>query len=268
MQIKKQLITPNLAKTYLESNLNNRRISQPVLFRYIDDMKMGRWKEDTGESIKISKDGRVLDGQHRLQAIVKSGCSIYLHVASDLDESVFDVLDTGKKRNATDCFLVAGVKQNNTIPSIITQFNLLQEGRKKGTQINMRATNAELLEQYCKDELFWQEIAKSAHAWYCSFAKILTPSFIGGFYAHFHKVNSAKAESFMNQLCNGIDIENQTISLLRNKLMQDKMSPRKMPPTLKMALIIKTWNHFIDGIEVKILKFDSVRDDFPIAKAK
>lgn len=265
LEIKKQLITPSIAKELIERNTFNRKVSQPIVMRYADDMKNGKWKENTGETMKIAKTGGILDGQHRLLAIIKSNCSIYFHIAYNLDDNVFDVLDTGKSRNASDCFTVAGVKLSNTIPSIIAHYNLLNEGKKRGQQVNSKSTNADLLLQYREDEMFWQNIAKSAHNWYSAFAKILPPSYIGGFYAHFYKLNPSKAEMFMNQLCTGSDISNQTINLLRNKLMQDKMSPRKMPPTLKMALIIKTWNHYINGNHVKILKFDSVRDEFPTA---
>jgi hypothetical protein len=59
-----------------------------------------KWKQDTGECIKISKTGRILDGQHRLKAVILSNCSIYFYVATNIDDSVFDVLDTGKARNS------------------------------------------------------------------------------------------------------------------------------------------------------------------------
>ena len=265
VKIKTQLITPSIAKSLLERNVSNRRINEGRLLAYTKDMINGKWKEGTAEPIKISKTGIILDGQHRLLAIVKSNCSILCHVAENLEDAVFDVLDTGKSRNASDCFNVAGVKMSNTLPSIIAHYNLLQEGKKVGQQRSGKATNAELLDQYYEDELFWQNVGRTTTNWYIAFAKILTPSMIGGFYAHLYKINPIKAELFMSQLCTGSDINNQTINLLRTKLMQDKMSPRKMPPTLKMALIIKTWNNFINGTEVKILKFDTVRDDFPTA---
>ena len=41
--------------------------------------------------IKISKSGTILDGQHRLMAIIKANKGIWLHLATELDESIFDV---------------------------------------------------------------------------------------------------------------------------------------------------------------------------------
>lgn len=265
VKITRQLVTPAIAKRYLESNVSNRRISKPLLQRYVNEMKSGKWKEDTFELIKISKTGRILDGQHRLQAVVESNRPISFHVAHGIDESVFDVLDTGKSRNATDCFMVAGVKRNNLIPSIIAHYNLLEKGKKPGQQINNKSSNAELLRQYYKDEKLWQDVAKAAYCWYNAFAKVLPPSWIGGTYAYYYNLNPNKAIVFMNQLCTGLDISNNTISSLRNRLIKDKLSQRKMLPNLKMALITKAWNHFINDKQVNVLKYTASIEDFPIA---
>jgi hypothetical protein len=75
-----------------------------VVNRYAQDILAGRWKEDTGEVIKVSKSGIVLDGQHRLYAIVKANTPIFLHIAYGIDDSVSDVLDTGSVRSASDVF--------------------------------------------------------------------------------------------------------------------------------------------------------------------
>jgi hypothetical protein len=268
IQFNKILITPAKAKEYLEANVDNRRIKKPVVLKYAKDIIEERWIEDTGETIKIATTGRILDGQHRLHAIIKANKSIYCHVSTGLDESVFKVIDTGSTRNATDVFKIEGIKNENSLPSIISFYNLLEQGKKhKGFHVHEKSTNAMLLEQYYEDENFWQSVSKNSYNWYISFAKILTPSFIGGFYAHFYKLNSDKANLFMTQLATGINIENDTISILRNKLMIDKMSIKKMPQTLKMALVIKTWNSYINGSKLKQLKYDSTREQFPKAVA-
>jgi hypothetical protein len=265
LQFTKELITPEVAKSYLQANIANRRVRLPVVLRYANDIINNRWKEDTAELIKISKTGVVLDGQHRLYAIIKANKPVFMHVAKNLDDSVFDILDTGSTRNASDIFRIKQVKNDTTIPSIIAMYNTLCQYRTYNPDKNNKSTNSMLLEQYYKDEAFWQSVAQKARVWYLTFAKILTPSYIGGFYSFFYKLNKPKAEKFFTELATGIDVSNKTVNLLRNKLMQDKMSPRKMNATLKMALIIKTWNCYIKGKELTILKHDSERDEFPRA---
>ena len=131
MNIAKKLITPSYAKQLLESNTKNRSVNEIIVNRYAKDIMEGNWKEDTGEAIKISKTNVVLDGQHRLYAIVKANTSAYLHIITDLDDSVFDVLDTGKPRSAVDVFKIQGIKHENTIPSIIIRYKTLKKGRVK-----------------------------------------------------------------------------------------------------------------------------------------
>jgi hypothetical protein len=96
-----------------------------------------------------------------------------------------------------------------------------------------------------------------------NFAKILQPSYFGGFYALFSELDPETAFSFFEQLATGLGITNSSVNLLRNKLIQDRTSLRKMPPALKIALIIKTWNFFVKGQSPKILKFNPIAEEYP-----
>jgi hypothetical protein len=267
VEFKKVLITPTYAKQLLEANIANRRVKEPVVMQYSKDIIEGRWKEDTGEVIKIFKSGKVGDGQHRLLAIIKANKPVYMHIATNVDDEVFDVLDTGSGRNSSDAFRIMGIKNENKLPSIIQFYNLLLSGKRVYSQKGTKPTNTVLLDQYYSNEKLWQEISSRSFTWYIKFAKILPPSYFGGFYAFFLELNSAKAEEFMEQLSTGINITNPSINLLRNKLMQDKLAMRKMPATTKIALIIKTWNLFVKNQTVQLLKFDNFKEAFPIATA-
>lgn len=266
LQIVKQLVTPEIAAQYLEKNTNNRNISDSYLTRYVKNMKDGKWKEDTGELIKISKTGVILDGQHRLMAVVKSGCSIYFHIAYNIDDVVFDVIDTGKPRNPGDCFLLAGVENYNAVSAIIAYYNLLNENKKVKAQKSNRATNSDLLSQYYENPEMWQNSFRVSNRLYRSFSKILSCAYIGGFYAYLRKIDEEKSLSFLTQLCTGKNIEINVINSLRDKLIQDKISTIKMPPAYKSALIIKTWNFYFSGTDSKFIKFNPNVESYPVAK--
>jgi hypothetical protein len=267
LEFKKELITPSRAKELLEANINNRRVRQDVVNRYAQDILAGRWKEDTGEVIKISKSGIILDGQHRLFAIAKANIPIFLHIAYGVDDSVSDVLDTGSVRNASDVFKLNGIVNNGTIPGIIQFYNMVKNDRF-GWHKNTTLTNAEILNKYYENEILWQEVFRASQRWYMSFAKILPRSIIGGFYSRFRQIDSELAEQFMNELCAGINTSNDTIRLLKDKLIKDKMSNKKLSTTLKMIFIIKTWNCFIQGIEIKRLSFDYEKESYPKISSK
>ena len=127
----------------------------------------------------------------------------------------------------------------------------------------MRLTNAQLLKKYYENEILWQDICKKSHNWYLSFAKILAKSFIGGFYSMFKEIDPELAEQFMEELCTGINVSNDTMLLLRNRFMQDKMSQKKISPAIKTIFMIKAWNCIVKGIVLKKLAFDSERESYP-----
>jgi len=264
MKITKQLITPAIAEAYLDRNEKNRNVSIISVRKYANDMAIGAWKENTYEFIKIGKSGRVLDGQHRLLAIVMANVPVVMHVAFDVDESVFDVLDTGKYRSAGDVFTIEGVKNAKTLSGIMIIYKSLLDN-KKTRDGNRRPTNAELLAIYRNDVIFWDGVTTKARAWYMAFSGVLSPSTIGGFYALFTHYRDDVAHKFMDQLCTGKEITNNTLYLLRNKLIADKVSNLKMKQSYRNALIIKAWNFFVRNKSVKSLQYDEIREDFPIA---
>lgn len=85
------LITPSIAETFLASRVANRNISNLQVSKYADDMKSGKW-EITHQGIAINSQGALVDGQHRLSAVIKSECSVYMWVAFGVDSKTFDQL--------------------------------------------------------------------------------------------------------------------------------------------------------------------------------
>lgn len=63
-------ITPELARQLLSNNKINRKIKPTIVERYAEQMEAGEWKF-TGDTIKVDGEGMLLDGQHRLLAIIK-----------------------------------------------------------------------------------------------------------------------------------------------------------------------------------------------------
>lgn len=263
-----KLITPDIARQYLSLNKNNRRVREAKVAQYVKDMLSGNWREDTAECIKLSKEGNVLDGQHRFRAIVKSGVSIKMHVATGLDESVFSVLDTGKSRNAGDVFTIDNAKNATVIPSIIAFYNQVNSGYKSHEKESTKPTNFMLLEMYRSDTEFWDMVSRKALAFYDDFSRILPPSFIGGLYAVFYKKRPDITDIFFIQLCQGAMITNPTIGVLRNRYIQDKMSLRKLPRVVKLAIALKGWNCYVTGKTLKVVKFDSANEELPTILTK
>ena len=267
MEINRILVTPIIANNYLQGNTISRNLKANVVAHYAQQMSKKEWKEDTGETIKISKNGIVLDGQHRLHAIVKSNTNLHFHVFKELEDEVFDVLDTGRKRSAGDVFYIKEISNSNIIPSQIQLYTILKDNgiSSKTAGFALHGTSANLLKLYNERSLFWDETAKQSLIWHTNFLKIIPPSVIGGIYGLLCDKNVEQAKSFMNQLCSGLNLTNDCIGLLRTKLIQDKVSNTKYSEDFKNALVIKTWNHFRNNDKVSLIKFSPNKEKFPIA---
>lgn len=121
MEAKFVSITPKMAKQFLAKNTNNyRKMSEHTVKAYQAEMESGNWKEN-GDSIKFNESGFLVDGQHRLTAIVRSGCTIPMLVVTGISDQV-NTYDIGKGRTATDIAIAdgleAGAANNVTVGSV------------------------------------------------------------------------------------------------------------------------------------------------------
>lgn len=260
MEIKYLKITPETAKKYLKNNDKNRKVRRKIVERYATDMLEGRWKEGTGDTMKISIRGILLDGQHRLLALIKANKSFYFHVAFDVNEQVMDVLDTGAARIAADSLYIEGIASANSKAAIIKYYRNLKADYA-GTK-HLTHTNQEILNDYAAHMDFWDETQKQATAWYLSLGRIVTTTFIGAFYAVFHDIDQNAAFQFFDILANGNGNE-PMINLLRSKLINNKVSQKKIPEKVRNALLCKTWNMWRKGEKTQFLRYNAESDNFP-----
>lgn len=92
------LVTPKQADTWLKNQGKNRKPS-PTHVRYLaNEIKSGRWRL-THQGIAFGDDGRLLDGQHRLAAIIESGIATNMMVSYEVPIGEFAILDRGMPRN-------------------------------------------------------------------------------------------------------------------------------------------------------------------------
>ena len=93
-------ITPSIASEYLRKNTPfNRSIRSKRVETYADEMRRGGWKLN-GESICFNKKGELVDGQHRLLAIIKAGVPIETTVIRGIENDVV-LFDRGGNRTET-----------------------------------------------------------------------------------------------------------------------------------------------------------------------
>jgi len=95
-------VTPELAKKWLSANAEGQRaIRKNTVETYAGDMLRGAWKL-LPQMIIFDENGKLVDGQHRLSAVVKADVSVRFWVAAAPGVSVHDALDRGTSRTIGD----------------------------------------------------------------------------------------------------------------------------------------------------------------------
>src|ERR1700756_4533070 len=135
-----ETITPAQAAEWLKGNTVNRRLVLHHVERLASEMLAGEWGVTRG-FIKVNGD-RLLDGQHRLQAIVQSGVSIQSFVARNVELEAFPVLDTGRIRAGGDVLSAHGYR--NVFITASTARMIWYFERKIGS-LNGTITNSAIL---------------------------------------------------------------------------------------------------------------------------
>lgn len=101
------MMTPAKAKALLEQNAEyNRDLRPSTVSGLADAIRRNEWIV-SHQGIGVSKSGVVIDGQHRLSAIVEAGVTVPILVTTGLDDDAFKVIDIGLKRSNADVLNVS-----------------------------------------------------------------------------------------------------------------------------------------------------------------
>lgn len=265
-------ITTTLAQELLNMNDHNRPIKQVIVEKYAYDMKNDLWQY-TGDTIKISKTGNLLDGQHRLLAIQQSGKPQHFNIQTGLEDESFDVMDIGKLRTGGDIIAIMGYKNHNVFAGAVRLVALYQRTRldksfTMASSFNMRNTEITAwIEKHGGEKI--DECVQIGVQCY-SRSKICTPSTYAAFMYILGGKNWEQARTFFEMFSSGENISSTNYSmiyLLRQKLINMMASKLTFKNSYeKHALIIKAWNYFRDKREIKQLTWQSDKELFPIPK--
>jgi hypothetical protein len=102
-------ITPEVARILLSKKNINRSIRLSQLNRLKRTLENHRWHIN-GETLICDHDGRLIEGQHRLQAVVDTQETIWTLMVHGIDRDRFKTMGQGSKRTAGDILGIQGVK--------------------------------------------------------------------------------------------------------------------------------------------------------------
>jgi hypothetical protein len=148
-------ISPAMAAEWLERNVRNRPVSQDTVTSYARDMKAGNWVA-THQGIAFNDQSELIDGQHRLLAIIEANVTLLMMVTYALPSGVtesalttMDCVDRGRTRSVADQLKIQhGMKDGTIIAAVCASLaTLCHNGRTRrlsvGQTLQVHAAFAE-----------------------------------------------------------------------------------------------------------------------------
>jgi len=204
-----ELVTPAIAAAWLKKNTKNRNMRTTTVNAFAADMKRGAWSP-THQGIAFSTTGELIDGQHRLAAIVHSGCSIAFLICRDVPKrvtgvkaDVMDAIDRGNARSIADVLKLAhGLKVDAHMIAaacaMIARIAIVKQRDQRMKKITLAQT-LEILALYKDDLKFVSENRPVALG--------LRSAPACAAVAFAHAVEPAKTEEFYRKFATGIGID-------------------------------------------------------------
>ncbi len=246
-------IGPQAARKLLTRNDHNRNLRSGRVTQLANAMKRGEW-ELNGQTLKVAEDGTLIDGQHRLRAVVESGETIETLVMRNLPRAAQDTVDTGRKRRLADILKIEGYKDTHALAAAV---NILYRYRN-GLRIDYSQSGAPSPVQAMALIAAEPQIIESVKVARLVAKKVPGPvGVFGAMHCVFFQVDPEPTEDFFEGLREGNSLEKGDPLLnLRNQLMR----PRKdrgyiQSPATVTGLMCKAFNLRRAGISKTNLMF-------------
>jgi len=237
-------VTPVLAEEWLGKNINNRNRKERKINQFARDMRAGNWRM-TAEPIKFAWDGRLLDGQNRLTAVVKSGRTVRMMVVRGLSHEAQDVMDTGTARTAGDSLVIHGYPNATALAAAAKLLVLWETDRFYVDNKDQQVTHAEI-----QDFIHGNELIAFATNTGVNLRKDIQapPSAIAAAFYLTARIDMEAAQEFFGRVADGIELSaGNPILALRSRLQKIRNEKTKVSPIAHVSLIIRTWNAYRSG---------------------
>lgn len=245
--VKEEVITPETAVNWLRNNTSNRPLSEKKINQNLSQMKSGKWKLTT-DAIGWDTGNKLINGQHRLHAVVRYGKPVSFLVARGLDPDAFNVIDTGKNRTASDILATNGYGRTGLLSSVVRFVMTYSKGKiyesVNSGQKELGINHQDILDFVETHKKTLVEILDVAHNVTTQF-KGLPARFVGGLYWQFSKLDRDASMEFFTSFASGAGLQkDDPIYQLRNKMIGNMASKKKFPDRDKLAWTILAWNHW------------------------
>lgn len=245
-------ITPDIAGDWLAKNTHNRKMSEQSAKDLAKVITEGQWVMN-GESIIIGEDGVLVDGQHRLAAIVMANRAVESVVVFDAPPPAYETVDTGKRRNLADALYVRDEANPQLLANIAGwQWRFDNNYMHTSVPSFYRPTHHQLIQVVDSHPELRAAAAASSEI---RGVFDLMPKALAVFLRlKFSEHNADRCEEFFQGLATGARLEvGNPVLQLRERLAQNRAAKAKLKVEHIAALTVKAYNAFCSEVPLQLL---------------
>lgn len=256
-------VDPHLAERWLGKCVRNRHLRPNVVGAYASDMLADAWQL-TGEAIKFDTDGHLIDGQHRLQAVIRSGATVRMFVVWGLATAAQDVMDSGARREARDMLHLAGHRNASAVSSAARLALAYEDGAltmRGSSRTAGRPYTHTQIKTYVDENPDIEEAVDLGRNLHLD----LSPTVKNVALFLLMRVDTNAAHAFFTSLANAAtEGADDPRSVLLRRLAAARRNNEKLSPYVQLALTFRAWNAWRKGQRLSTLPVASSHGIVPI----
>ncbi|MCX2183449.1 hypothetical protein KV205_23385 [Streptomyces sp. SKN60] len=254
-------VTPEIAEIFLAQTSVNRRLDMGQVRALAETILRGEWKL-THQGIAFDEIGTLLDGQHRLRAIIEANTPVEMLVFDGLSRDIFPVLDTGKRRSAADTLLSTGAKYLPLLSSTIRHVILFKTmPNTPWSGVRAQLSNDRILAAYNSDKDRYEEAVAigrelSKHLFASQTAVAV------GFFLTTEVAPAADVDEWISGLKSGANLDPSDARLALREVPRDtrkRGSRRRTGMRDQVSIYIKAWNAWVELDKASELRLRRLR---------
>jgi hypothetical protein len=232
----------------------------------------GRWKV-TGDCIRFSPSGRLLDGQHRLLAVQLAKKSIQSYVIYNVDEDALSCIDTGIGRRTHDTLTLFNYPSASRLTALVRNlitYVAIEHFDSHTLPRHLGNISTSDVVAVIDQEPDLMDIIRYVGHSPQKAAMVGSPAIIGALFFFFSRIDRELATYYVDRVIDGSALDaDSTIYLVRDKLMVERAKYIKMRSAWlknsQAALWIKGWNALYSGQKQtrKSFRWNPATNEFP-----
>ena len=252
------------ATRLLNANEHNRRMNQTLAISYARMMETeGGWPY-VGDPIRVDKNGRLLDGQHRLRAVELCGVPLVVDIILGLEPETQDVMDTNSTRKSSQQVAMAGIK--HAVAAAPAARLLMRWGFNDNPELENWVIASDSFAPARPEITRWTRahqdaIERSAGLAFGVFNAVgIKPSVAAAVHFRASRIDVYRADEFLHYLRTGEDmVSGNPILTLRNKIVRQRNDSIRAAQDEQLYHTVTAWNYWVG--RKTTLKLQSPRNE-------